>query len=498
MMMPVRYLTYFSILFLLFGCRTFRSSYDPNRAYSAEQLKQDFELTEKVLEKTHPSLYWHITPDSLAKVIQSCKQRIQDSMTADQFQWQVMAPFLHEIRCGHTTVGRSRKATRWLKKYPAPYLPLQVKNWKDTLVVVAAERRSDSLFRRGLQLIAIDGISAPEIIHRMHQVLSLDGYASTVNEARISSNFAGLHRQLFGIREKYGITYLDSNGLVKTDSIKLYRPGKKDSGSVASKKQSATKSVKPKKKTPKLERYRSLSIDSSNQWAIMRLNSFQKGHLRHFFKQSFKALHERNIPNLILDLRANGGGYVQLSTKLTRYISRKPCRVADSAYAITRNTRTFRRYFNGWITQDIGLRIMSGAKRGNHFPAYAFERKWHKPYSKLHYNGHVYVLTAGQTFSASTLFANAIKGQQGITIVGEETGGGHYGNSGIIIPTFTLPHTQLRVRYPLYRLVQFNHQENTKGKGIQPDWEIPPQMDAIKKGIDLKMKLVKDRIQGKS
>jgi C-terminal processing protease CtpA/Prc len=278
----------------------------------------------------------------------------------------------------------------------------------------------------------------------------------------------------------------------------LFRPGRKDSGTALSKKHIVTKSVKSKKKAPKLDRFRSFSIDSSERWAIMRLNTFQQGHLRRFFKKSFRTLNAKNIPSLILDLRTNGGGYVQLSTKLTRYISRTPFRVADSAYAITRNTRPYWRYFNGWILQDIGLRIMSGKRRGNQFPAYAFERKWHKPFSKNHYNGNVYVLTAGQTFSASTLFANAIKGQKGIKIVGEETGGGHYGNSGIIIPTFTLPHTELRVRYPLYRLVQFNHQESTKGKGIQPDWLIPPNLDAIKKGIDLKMKLVKDRIREKS
>lgn len=481
---------------MMFGCRTIRSSYDPNQRYSAEQLKQDFELAENVLKKTHPSLHWYITPDSLEQVIQACKQHIQDSMTADQFQWEVMAPFMHEIRCGHTTVSKSRAATRWIKKNPSPFFPLQVKNWKDTLVVIAAyDRRSDSIFKRGTQIVAIDGLPVSEIIQRMNQVLSLDGYATTVNEARISNSFAGIHKQLFGIREKYGITYLDSTGALKTDSVKPIRPGKKDPGEASAKKPTPSKQ---KKKTNKFERHRTFQVDSSRLWATMRLNSFQQGHLRSFFKKSFRVLNDQKIPNLILDLRYNGGGYIQLSTILTRYISRSPFRVADSAYAITRHTRPFWPNFNGWIFQDIGILFMSGKKRGHHYPAYLFEKKWHKPYRKNHYNGNVYVLTAGQTFSASTLFTNAVSGQEGITIVGEETGGGHYGNSGIIIPTFKLPNSDLRIRYPLFRMVQFNHQKNTKGQGIRPDWEIPPQIDAIKKGIDLKMKLIKDRIREKS
>ena len=56
-------------------------------------------------------------------------------------------------------------------------------------------------------------------------------------------------------------------------------------------------------------------------------------------------------------------------------------------------------------------------------------------------------------FSATTLFAGAPERQKNVTLVGEETGGGYYGNTAWIIPDVTLPNTGLRFRLPRFRMV---------------------------------------------
>ena len=103
------------------------------------------------------------------------------------------------------------------------------------------------------------------------------------------------------------------------------------------------------------------------------------------------------------------------------------------------------------------------------------------------------MLINGPSFSATTIFCNAIKGQANTTLVGEETGGGWYGNNGLLIPDIVLPITKLRVRLPFFRLVQFNHVVKN-GRGIAPDILIPPTIDAVRKGIDRKMETVKQLI----
>jgi C-terminal processing protease CtpA/Prc len=106
----------------------------------------------------------------------------------------------------------------------------------------------------------------------------------------------------------------------------------------------------------------------------------------------------------------------------------------------------------------------------------------------------VYVLTSGPTFSASTLFCNAVKGQQNVKLIGEETGGGWHGNSGILIPDITLPITKLRVRLPLFKIVQFNHVPKN-GRGVMPDIYIPPTLEGVRKNEDRKMQTVKEMIR---
>ena len=123
-----------------------------------------------------------------------------------------------------------------------------------------------------------------------------------------------------------------------------------------------------------------------------------------------------------------------------------------------------------------------------------YERKKFKPKSTNHFDGQAYVLINGPTFSASTLFCNAVKGQKNVTLVGEEAGGGWYGNSGIMIPDITLPITKLQVRLPLFKVVQYNHVPY-KGEGVAPDIYIGPTREAIIKSIDRKMDFVKDVIR---
>ena len=77
------------------------------------------------------------------------------------------------------------------------------------------------------------------------------------------------------------------------------------------------------------------------------------------------------------------------------------------------------------------------------------------PVKKNHFDGHLYVLTGGNTFSAATLFAKTVRDQENVTIVGEETGGGAYGNTAWLIPEVVLPRTKVRFRLPLFRLLSF-------------------------------------------
>ncbi len=130
---------------------------------------------------------------------------------------------------------------------------------------------------------------------------------------------------------------------------------------------------------------------------------------------------------------------------------------------------------------------------GNYHFGY-FERHYFKPKKRHHYDGKVYIVTGGNSFSATTLFASALVKQDNITVVGEETGGGAYGNSAWLIPDVTLPVTGIRFRLPLFRLV-IDKTTPKNGRGVQPEVEALPSIEAIKRNADFKVEKVMELIK---
>ena len=488
------YLSFLFCVALFFLSCKHSSVITVNHKFDSKQLDSDYFVLKSILESKHPSLYWYTSKDSMDYYFEYFKNEIQDSMTEQEFTWKVIAPLLNKIHCGHTSVMRSKENIKQSKNKKYPSFPLELKVWNDTMAVIGNLNPKDSIFKRGTIIKSINGVSSSEIISKMLDHLSEDGYAHNVNYIRISSNFPAMHNYVFGLSEKYNISYSDTFGNIVSKIIPIFVPGKDTiNQSIKSDSVLNTKKIEiPKLK--KITKYRSLQIDSSGQFAIMRLNTFSNGKLRNFFRRSFKTLRKNHIPNLIVDIRTNGGGNVSTSTLFTKYFSDKKFKVADSVFSKSKTVKPYSNYFNGKWLNNLGFAFVAKRNSDGQYHLTRYERKYFKPKVKNHFNGHAYVLINGPTFSASCLFVNAIKGQHNISIVGEESGGGWYGNNGIFIPEVKLPNTHIRVNMPLFRVVQYQHLSQNKGKGIWPDIYIPTSYDALKKGYDMKMKVVKEMI----
>ncbi|MEY4702256.1 MAG: hypothetical protein RIR96_153 [Bacteroidota bacterium] len=485
-------ISFFFLVFVLMSCSVLKKTYTPFKKYDSTSLKKDYDVFRNIIERKHPSLYWYVSKPYMDSVFDTYRNNITDSLTDQEFLWHILSPVAHEVRCGHTTVRKSKIRERWEKKAKLSMFPLSLKLWNDTLAVVRALSNSDTLLKRGFIIKSIDGVSDTEMIRTMKQSLSLDGYADNVNTVRISNNFPLLHRYIFGLRKKYQVEYLDLNGERKTDSVACYDPMKKDS---LSKKRLKTQKTQVAKSKGRNEKHRKFSVDSTGTYAILSVNTFSNGQLRRFFRKSFKEIEERKIEHVVIDIRSNGGGKVSLSTLLTKYVSRVPFKVADSVYSTSRTLRPFWRHTQYAILNEAFFYMLSYRKKGMRHHISRLENKTYKPKEKHHYSGNLYILTHGPTFSASTLFCNVLKGQEKVKLIGEESGGGWYGNSGIIIPDFILPNTKLRLRMPLFRVVQSKHAPDRFGKGVPPDVQVGYSMDALLKGRDLKMEKVIELIK---
>ncbi len=479
------------ILFVLFSSCVVRNS--STKKYAPQQLQTDYDFFKNILEQTHPGLYWYTPKDSMDLFFKRGKAMLQDSLTEPQFR-KALSYVISKLGCGHTTVRPSKGFIRSGDTLRNRQFPLFLKIWKDTAFVTFNLARRDSILKRGVVLTAIDGRPMAQIVDSLFQFLSTDGYNNTHKYQTLNNGgtFGALYLNVFGYRSKFEVSFIDSVGKEHTTTAPIYirdTAGMRNAGT----RPQLPKLPRRERKRRELLSARNLYFDTTLNTAFMELNTFQKsGKLRRFFKTSFKSLERRGTKNLVIDLRTNGGGIVTNSNLLTKYIAAQPFKIADSLYTRTKWNKYSKyqqhRFFN-WL---FAVFMTRKKKDGNYHFGY-YERKQFAPKKRHHYNGAVYVLSGGNTFSASTLFIKAVKAQSNVTVVGEETGGGAYGNNAWLIPDVTLPHTKVRFRLPLYRLVIDKGEQ--KGFGVQPEIYALPTVEAIRRNEDFKMKKVLELIR---
>jgi Peptidase family S41 len=488
-------LYFIAILSLLSGCSSSLKSFSPNKKFSAEQLREDYTLFRKILEDVHPSLYWYSPKDTIDHYFDEGYLRIKDSMTESGFR-SLLSYVLAKVNCGHTTARYSSDFNHYLEIARLRTFPLSVKIWGDTMVVTANLNRKDSILKRGTPILSINGRKQQGIVDSLSKFISSDGFNEVAKYQQLSNRgtFAGWYRNIYGLSDKFTIEYIDSSGNIGTTIIPVYDPAKDTAAFPPGPR------IKFSKKEIRRQRRfvtRNLQVDTLLNTAYMTLGSFSRGNkLNSFFKRSFKLMKKRKIDNLVIDVRGNGGGDASLSTLLTRYMIDHSFKIADSLYA-TRRSTNYGKYIDKQFLYWVGMQFVTRRRSDGRYHFGYFERHHFKPMKKYHYAGKVYILTGGNSFSATTLFASALKGQKNVLIVGEETGGAAYGNTAWMIPDARLPNTRMGFRLPKFRLVMDRHGEKN-GRGVEPDVFAGPSVQAIREGIDYKIEKVRELIEADS
>ena len=457
-------------------------------------LIKDLHTLQKVIVQNHPSTYWYSPKDSMDFYFSTALASVKDSMTAWNFK-NVVATYLANIKCGHTSVHFSPKLTKQYANYRFPQFPLQLKVWKDSAVVIGNLFTKDSILKRGTIVTAINQIPVQYLMDSLYSIISTDGNSINFKSQVLTNNFAGWYKSKFGDADSvYQISYIDSAGNAAKTSITAYAPPKPKKDSVS---KSTVVTSKPKIPKPAPPQKWTLLVDSTGNTAFMNLTTFSGKGLRKFIRRSFRTIKTRSVKNLVIDIRSNGGGNIKNSTLLSRYISDHSFKIADSVVANNRGiTKVPLTSFLNVVYYAIAKTVISKKEADGKFHFKRFEKHYYTPVTKNHFDGNVYILQGGYTFSASTLFTSPLMKQKNVTIVGEESGGGYYGNSAMMIPNIKLPNSGLLFRLPLYRLVM--DKTRPKGNGVIPHVMVDPSSYAIKQGFDIKLEAVKKMIQQKN
>ena len=447
-------------------------------------------ITRKILKANHPALYWYTPKNSVDAIFAATEASLSDSLTELAFRNKISWA-VNKIHCGHTVARPSKNYFKYYSKQKrSPQFPLVLKVWKDSAVVVNNLLKKDSPLSRGTIITSVNNTPINNILDSLCQLVGTDGYSNNFKYQVISFNFPGYYKNAFGLDSQYAIRYVDTLGQRKEIVIKNFYPTK----------DSLTEKIKPFAKLSKKElrqlsltSKRNFKIDTALNTAFISVNTFSEGKLLRFFRRSFKEIEEKKIENVVLDFRLNSGGSVLACARLSQYLVDKPFLIADTVAAFNR-TFPYKRYIRPWFVYWISMRFSGKRMDDDRIHFRYFEKHYFKQKKKYHFDGNIYVLTGGYTFSAATLATQYLKGQKNVTVVGEETGGGAYGNSAMHLTNIVLPNTKVRVVLPLYRMV-LNARHAKDGRGVLPDVEVGPSSEFIRAGVDAKVEKVKELIR---
>ena len=105
------------------------------------------------------------------------------------------------------------------------------------------------------------------------------------------------------------------------------------------------------------------------------------------------------------------------------------------------------------------------------------------------------MLTSGLTYSGGSEFATLLKNYTKALFVGEEVGGGYYGNTSGNRIVLKLPNTQLNIGIPILKFVLSTPIDNNPiGHGVLPDYYVQPNISQFLEGYDAEMEYVKKMI----
>jgi hypothetical protein len=443
----------------------------------------DFDLMRTALEEAHTGLYRYLTEARMDRVFDTQRAKLNRPMKKTEFMV-VIAETLARIRCGHTHArmdDETQKAVRGVRLFP---LQVRMEDWR--LMVASNDTPDDHTMHPGMEILEINGRKVKDVLRRMWPLESADGDIETLKRNQIQREFAAYHWLLIDQTAEFIVKARDVAGrtvTAKLDGVTAADRAKNQNPVNATMKASIAKLDWGRENL-------SLRFLKDPEIAQIRVRSFVGDDYPRWIEETFTTLRKKGTRTLILDLRGNGGGRDMYGAMLVSYLTDKPFRYFDHI-RIKTLTPSFKEY-SDW-SAEVESRLREGTVP-NPAGGYLVTAKLHQgvaeqPPGKYPFLGKVFVLINGGTFSTAADFCAVTHHLKRATFIGEETGGGYYGNNSGLLTIVTLPNSRFRFSLPMYEYWNAVPGYDGKRRGTRPGYVVETKTANLLRGVDQQLDL---------
>ena len=187
------------------------------------------------------------------------------------------------------------------------------------------------------------------------------------------------------------------------------------------------------------------------------------------------SISNKNIPNLIIDVRNNGGGYEEVIYQLYAFIAGEPFTI--DSYSKVNKQGGYKCFGHSLNRLEEDSLFAHYAKEPGKEGYYLRPKNGTsiKANPAINYKGKVYILTNEQSASAATAFpALLIRNHRGV-VVGRETRTAYHFMNAMKFADIQLPNSMITITIPLAQEV-FDSVVNERvpyGRGVLPDYPCP-------------------------
>ncbi|NLM76009.1 MAG: hypothetical protein GX187_07945 [Clostridiaceae bacterium] len=388
----------------------FRSHVDYNsRAYdfrlSSNEAMEDLNYAMKYLKKLHPALY-NGTPEDINQQYEIIKNRIEEynDLSVNDLAREIQSVF-SILKDGHTYVcgNYEEKILKYYNKW----------------------------VNEGYEITAVNGIKIDDLLEQKSSLYSFE-VPSWERRLLLKSIVTedGIDYLGFNIANGIEYTLTSKDGTVRNENCYLddFIPWYEYVELYDSENTDTTE-----------ESFVRYEIDEENSIVILHLDECEyNSEYINTVRKMFEKVKDKNIKNVAVDLRFNGGGNSQVVNEFLKYFDIDSYKTGSMGWRL------------GFLYLNMGNGIYSNEK-----------------YEDLLFKGNLYLLTSTSTFSSAMMFAQYVKDNNIGTIIGEAPGNNPNGYGEV--SCFMLPNSRLYMQISTKRF--YRADSKSTDELVYPDIE---------------------------